>query len=196
MPCPLGYIPPPLRRLMRSRLRDLKCQAETPWYRLSLRKRDPSASRCKPEKPIGGVRAGCPNASPSATAVIRGARSHRENLSHKRPRPSGFAAASAHRDRPAATARTKHFSTVNLSSALSPGPMPQLSRMLFAVLSAALLVAGCGTDRYKNCPSASVIVDTSVATVFKVPDAPPDPSNILYTVALSGLTSQRHADTS
>ncbi len=64
--------------------------------------------------------------------------------------------------------------------------MSKLSR--FALVAAVLLLAGCGTERYKNCPSASVIVETSIATVFKKPDAAPDPSNILYTVEVSGVS--------
>lgn len=70
--------------------------------------------------------------------------------------------------------------------------MPRFSR--FALIAVVLLLAGCGTERYKNCPSTSVIVDTSIATVFKKPDAPLDASNILYTVEVSGVGSTCDVD--
>ena len=66
--------------------------------------------------------------------------------------------------------------------------MLQILRKLAVVASATLLVAGCATEKYKNCPAASVIVDTSIATLFKQ-GASPDPANILYTIEVAGIRS-------
>ena len=71
--------------------------------------------------------------------------------------------------------------------------MFQILRKLIVVVSATLLVAGCATERYKNCPGASVIVETSIATVFKQ-GAVPDPAHILYTVEVTGVSSTCDVD--
>ncbi len=71
--------------------------------------------------------------------------------------------------------------------------MSQILRKLFLVASATLLIAGCATEKEKNCPAASVIVDTSIATIFKT-TAVPDPSNILYTVEVTDVQSSCDVD--
>jgi hypothetical protein len=66
--------------------------------------------------------------------------------------------------------------------------MFQILRKLIIVASAGLLVAGCATEKEKNCPASSVIIETSIATLFKE-GTTPDPANILYTVEVAGVQS-------
>ncbi|HKD22656.1 MAG TPA: hypothetical protein VKB71_11620 [Rhizomicrobium sp.] len=54
------------------------------------------------------------------------------------------------------------------------------------VIAAAVLLAGCESDKTNNCPGVSSIVETSIGTVFR-PGKPTDPSNILYTVEITGV---------
>jgi hypothetical protein len=71
--------------------------------------------------------------------------------------------------------------------------MSQILRKVTFVAAAALLLASCATKKENDCPAASVIVDTSIATVFK-PNATPDPANILYTVEVGGVQSSCDVD--
>jgi hypothetical protein len=66
--------------------------------------------------------------------------------------------------------------------------MSKTLRTIALVVSVTFLIYGCSTDKYKNCPSASAIVDTTIATVFKT-GATADPANILYTVEVTGVTA-------
>ena len=66
-------------------------------------------------------------------------------------------------------------------------------RALLFVVSAAFLASGCSDDKEKNCPAASAIVDTAIATVFKTGTSP-DPANILYTVEVTGVTGHCDVD--
>jgi hypothetical protein len=72
-----------------------------------------------------------------------------------------------------------------------------MSRILrnLVVLPAFLgLLSACSSDeKENNCPPASAIVETSIATVF-VPGASPDPSNILYTVEIEGVKASCDTD--
>jgi hypothetical protein len=62
-------------------------------------------------------------------------------------------------------------------------------KTLRPVMLAALLLpvlAACSSDKANNCPGVSSVVETSIATVFKV-GAPVDPANMLYTVEITDV---------
>jgi hypothetical protein len=65
------------------------------------------------------------------------------------------------------------------------------SRVLSCI--AVLLLAGCTTDKAGNCPAVTSLVETAVATVFRQ-EGVADPSNILYTVEITGMTSSCDVD--
>jgi len=71
--------------------------------------------------------------------------------------------------------------------------MSKIFRTLLVVLPALVLASGCASDKEKNCPAASAIVDTAIATVFKN-SASTDPTNILYTVEVTGVRSHCDVD--
>jgi hypothetical protein len=71
--------------------------------------------------------------------------------------------------------------------------MSKLLRNFVVVVSAAFLLAGCATDKEKNCPAASIIVDTSIATVFKT-NASTDPANVLFTIELTDVRAHCDVD--
>ncbi|HTW35815.1 MAG TPA: hypothetical protein VMD53_14450 [Rhizomicrobium sp.] len=71
-----------------------------------------------------------------------------------------------------------------------------MSRTLRPVMLAALILpilAGCSSDKENNCPGVSSVVETSIATIFK-PNAPIDPSNILYTVEITQVQGSCDVD--
>lgn len=60
---------------------------------------------------------------------------------------------------------------------------------VFLFLAPALLLAGCTNDSVVvQCPSASVLSDTAVLTVFRA-GAPADPSGEAYTAAITAVRS-------
>ena len=61
-----------------------------------------------------------------------------------------------------------------------------LVRTLALTGLAVLLLAGCSEDRTGSCPTMTALVPASEASVFK-PDAPTDPSNLLYTIEVTSV---------
>jgi hypothetical protein len=63
--------------------------------------------------------------------------------------------------------------------------MPQmLVRALALSGLAVLMLAACSEDKTGSCPTMTALVPASEASVFK-PNTPPDPSNLLYTIAVT-----------
>jgi hypothetical protein len=73
-----------------------------------------------------------------------------------------------------------------------PGLMLRYSPAILALAALGFLSA-CTTVRDNDCPAASAIVDTAVQSVF-APGAPTDPSNLLYTLEISGVKSTCDSD--
>jgi len=71
--------------------------------------------------------------------------------------------------------------------------MSKSLRRFVLVAAATALIAGCGSDKTNNCPGASSLVETSVATVF-VPGKSQDTGNILYTVEVTGVQASCSVD--
>jgi len=68
-------------------------------------------------------------------------------------------------------------------------------RRSILLLAIAAPLAACSHKGVDNCPGVSSVVETSVATVFG-PGPSRDPSNILYTIEISGLKSSCDFDKS
>lgn len=64
---------------------------------------------------------------------------------------------------------------------------------LLVPAACAVLLLGCETDRTGTCPAVSSLVETSQATVFR-PGMPMDPSNMVYTVEITGMKSSCDVD--
>jgi hypothetical protein len=73
--------------------------------------------------------------------------------------------------------------------------MSRSLRRLFVLVAASALLAGCSSTAEKigNCPAVTSLVETAVATVFR-PNTPADPSNMLYTVEVTGTHASCDAD--
>lgn len=63
--------------------------------------------------------------------------------------------------------------------------MSKFLRLSLSVAAAAVLLASCSSDKEKNCPAVTSVVETSIASVF-VPNHAPDPSTLVYTVEVTG----------
>lgn len=61
------------------------------------------------------------------------------------------------------------------------------------VASSVVLLAACSSEKENNCPGVTSLVETSIGTIFKS-SANTDPSNILYTVEITGVKSSCDVD--
>jgi hypothetical protein len=57
----------------------------------------------------------------------------------------------------------------------------------------ALILAGCSSDKSGDCPTITGITDASIQTVFR-PGSSEDPSNVLYTAEITGVTGDCDID--
>lgn len=73
--------------------------------------------------------------------------------------------------------------------------MPRIFRIAFAVLGGALLLAGCNAPRVILCPGAAILADTAIRPVLKPGAVAADPSSLLYTVEMTGVTESCRLDT-
>lgn len=71
--------------------------------------------------------------------------------------------------------------------------MPKIYRHIAVVAAVAALLSGCESDKLNYCPSVSALVEASSASVLKQ-GMSADPSNILYTVEVTGVTSSCDVD--
>lgn len=55
------------------------------------------------------------------------------------------------------------------------------------VIVVGLFVAGCSSDKTGDCPTITGITDAAIQTVFR-PGTTQDPSNLLYTAEITGVT--------
>ncbi len=69
-----------------------------------------------------------------------------------------------------------------------PSPVTSVLSLMGAGLAGILLVACSDTQVGPQCPSASILSDTAVLTVFRA-GAPADPSGEAYTAAIDSVTS-------
>jgi len=73
--------------------------------------------------------------------------------------------------------------------------MPRIFRPALAVLGAAFLLAGCNNPRVTLCPGAAILADTAIRPVLKPGAVAADPSALLYTVEMTGVTQGCRLDT-
>jgi hypothetical protein len=71
--------------------------------------------------------------------------------------------------------------------------MSRTFRLLTIALATLPIIAGCSSDKANNCPSVSSIIETSIGTVF-ANEGNTDPSNILYTVEITGVRASCDVD--
>ena len=73
--------------------------------------------------------------------------------------------------------------------------MPRIFRPAFAVLGAGLLLAGCNAPRVTLCPGAAILADAAIRPVLKPGAVAADPSALLYTVEMTGVSQSCRLDT-
>ncbi len=73
--------------------------------------------------------------------------------------------------------------------------MPRIFRSAFAVFGGALLLAGCNAPRVTLCPGAAILADAAIRPVPKPGAMAVDPSALLYTVEMTGVTQTCRLDT-
>ena len=72
--------------------------------------------------------------------------------------------------------------------------MPRIFRSALAVFGGVLLLAGCNAPRVTLCPGAAILADAAIRPVLKPGAVAADPSSLLYTVEMTGITQSCRLD--